>query len=994
MTPAAGQPQGYQITGEFEFSQTGFSVSGAGDFNNDGNEDYLVGAPLAGLGAGAAYLVFGQGTPIAGDELALSALTGPNGFQMNGAADDRAGRSVSSAGDVNGDGFSDIAVGAHLADPNGAYSGAAYVVFGKSSGFADLNLDALAAGGFRVFAGAGDYTGISVSDAGDVDGDGFGDLLVGAHGYNAGEGAAFVVYGRATGLTGDIDLTAMTSTVGVRITGEGASLMAARSVSSAGDVNGDGIDDLLVGDRGASGEAAGSGAAYLVYGQAGEFGGNIDLGSLGGLGVKLNGEATGVETAFSISSAGDVNADGFDDLIVGAVEADGGNGAAYVVFGSGALGATIDLSALDGDTGFRLTGATDRAGWSVSSAGDVNGDGYADLIVGAPIGGGGKAYVVFGKAAGFAADLDMTAIASPDGFRILGEASADYAGGAVSSAGDINGDGYDDLMVGAYNFGGDDRGAGYIIFGSPTIGGSVDNVDFDGDTFANTDANTTGDQTWVGGRDNDRWAVIGALVNGGADVMHGGQGADLMEVPDLAFMLADGGTGSDTLLFTAGVTMVDADFRKIQEMETLRLEDATFDITLGQNADRAFSGRNLTIDGTLITNSAVSIDGADMLQSLSADFRNNATSIFLQGGDGSDTLRGGSGADDIGGGGGADSMIGGDGDDRLAGGADNDTLNGGEGADTADYGGGAAVSVNLSLAGAQNTGGGGVDRLASVENLIGTAGADSLTGAGSDNRLAGEGGGDTLAGAGGADTLDGSGGADSLAGGAHDDLVLAGFGADVMSGGSGVDTLDYSSASFVFETFLDLADTTAQNTHSAGADTMIGFENVLTADGNDRIRGTGADNRFESFGGADTLKSKDGSDVLLAGGGDDRINAGAGDDLVIGGLGRDFLRGGLGSDDFIYEDAAESGVGVALADVIRDFRTSDGDRIDLSGVFAGQLVYIGGANFSGLGPGEVRVAVVAEGQLVQVDLDGDAVSDMDILVTNSGLSGGAADFVL
>src|SRR5687767_7420623 len=107
MTPAVGQPQGYQIVGEANADRAGGSVSTAGDFNNDGNEDYLVGSTLAGS-TGAAYLVFGQGSPIAGNELALSALTGTNGFQITGAAvADVAGASVSAAGDVNGDGFSD-----------------------------------------------------------------------------------------------------------------------------------------------------------------------------------------------------------------------------------------------------------------------------------------------------------------------------------------------------------------------------------------------------------------------------------------------------------------------------------------------------------------------------------------------------------------------------------------------------------------------------------------------------------------------------------------------------------------------------------------------------------------------------------------------------------------------------------------------------------------------------------------------------------------------
>ena len=367
----------------------------------------------------------------------------------------------------------------------------------------------------------------------------------------------------------------------------------------------------------------------------------------------------------------------------------------------------------------------------------------------------------------------------------------------------------------------------------------------------------------------------------------------------------------------------------------------------------------------------------------------------LVGGSGLDQLLGGDGGDTLEGGDQADNLQGGDGDDWLDGGDAGDTLNGGLGADLADYSNTTAVSVDLGLTGFQNTGGGGIDRLTGIEWVLGTSGSDSLTGNGADNLLDGGVGGDTLTGNGGNDTLFASAGADSVLGGAGDDRAYGGGGADVMSGGSGSDTLDYSGDGFAGETFLDLADTSAQNTHSSGADTLIGFENVLTGEDSDRILGTGADNRFESSLGQDTLKSKDGDDLLLAGDDDDLINAGAGADTVTGGEGKDFIRGGLGSDAFIYETLGESGLGVAEADVIRDFRTSDGDRIDLSGVALGELVYIGAAAFTGGGlQAEVRVGVVEQGQLVRVDADGDGISDMDILVANSGLTGGAADFVL
>lgn len=363
----------------------------------------------------------------------------------------------------------------------------------------------------------------------------------------------------------------------------------------------------------------------------------------------------------------------------------------------------------------------------------------------------------------------------------------------------------------------------------------------------------------------------------------------------------------------------------------------------------------------------------------------------LAGGLGDDILFGYANADDLRGEGGHDDLRGGDGDDLLNGGPGDDVLNGGLGADTADYSGAGGVQVDLGLTGVQNTIGAGFDRLTGVEHLFGGGGNDSLAGDGLGNRLSGAAGFDTLSGAAGNDTLDGGAGYDTILGGLDDDWVLAGFGADAMSGGSGVDTLDYRAGPG--ETFLDLGDTGAQNTRSAGADSVIGFENVLTGGGADRLIGTGANNRFDSAGGADTIKAKDGSDVILAGGGDDVVNGGAGADYIDAGLGHDQLRGGAGADLFDFNGLADSALGVAFCDLIRDFRSADGDRIDLSDI-PGDLIFIGGAGFTGGSiQAEVRVGAVAQGALVQVDITADGVSDMDILVKGD-LTGGAADFIL
>ena len=180
----------------------------------------------------------------------VSSLNGTTGFKLND------GRSVSSAGDVNGDGFDDLIVGARGADPNGNGSGASYVVFGKAAGFgAALELSSLDGNnGFQINGeAAADRSGYSVSSAGDVNGDGFADIIVGADqadpngGYS---GASYVVFGTDAGFSAALELSGLDGNNGFQISGEAAYDVSGRSVSSAGDVNGDGFDDVIVGARG------------------------------------------------------------------------------------------------------------------------------------------------------------------------------------------------------------------------------------------------------------------------------------------------------------------------------------------------------------------------------------------------------------------------------------------------------------------------------------------------------------------------------------------------------------------------------------------------------------------------------------------------------------------------------------------------------------------------------------------------------------------------
>jgi tRNA A-37 threonylcarbamoyl transferase component Bud32 len=479
---------GFMVDGETVNDYSGSSVSTAGDINGDGYDDLLIGAYgyPANNRTGRSYVVFGNTAIGSGGILALSRLNGTNGFKLDAEGDvystngDANGYSVSVAGDINGDGLDDLVIGAPFYATDD--TGRSYVVFGNTAIGSDgiLALSSLnGTNGFKLDGETSyDNSGFSVSTAGDINGDGVSDLLIGAFHHADLTGRSYVVFGSSgVGGSGILALSSLNGANGFMLDGEAVTDYSGYSVSAAGDINGDGVGDLLIG---AYGHANTIGRSYVVFGGVGVgSSGMLALSSLNGMnGFKLDGEAFMGYSGKSVSAAGDINGDGVSDLLIGAYcylynasIPSCGNGRSYVVFGGIGVGGsgTLSLSSLNGTNGFKLDGEAtyDYSGSSVSTAGDINGDGLTDLLIGANVhaGGTGRSYVVFGGFdVGSSGTLALSSLNGTNGFKLDGEAFGSYSGYSVSTAGDVNGDGYSDLMIGAYGHAGG-TGRTYVVFG-------------------------------------------------------------------------------------------------------------------------------------------------------------------------------------------------------------------------------------------------------------------------------------------------------------------------------------------------------------------------------------------------------------------------------------------------------------------------------------------------------------------------------------------------
>ncbi|HKO92128.1 MAG TPA: integrin alpha, partial [Polyangiaceae bacterium] len=384
--------------------------------------------------------------------LALESLatTPTRGFVIAGTqAGDNAGLSVDMAGDVNGDGLGDIIVGAPHTFESGP--GYAYVVFGRADD-ANVTLSAPDTPGFLIEGTGGGHLGVAVAGAGDVNGDGFDDLVLGEPSVNSELGAAYVVFGKADARRVALS-TLAADAAGFVIYCAAPRVAAGRSVDGAGDFNGDGLDDVAIG---AFGTNNASGRVHVVFGKLDTD--VVDLGTLGAAGYIIEGGNVGL--GVSVSAAGDINQDGLDDVIIGDSIGLEEGGAAHVVFGS-RVGATLDVGSLAADPtrGYQLVRADPlgNVGFAVSGVRDLNGDDIDDVATGAPFAKplvedarSGIAYAVYGQREDAQISLlEVERYTGAGGFAIPGAREGDLTGTAVSAAGDFNHDGFDDLLVGA-----------------------------------------------------------------------------------------------------------------------------------------------------------------------------------------------------------------------------------------------------------------------------------------------------------------------------------------------------------------------------------------------------------------------------------------------------------------------------------------------------------------------------------------------------------------
>ncbi len=509
LTKAVSDSNGAAVDGASAGDLLGWAVSGDGDYNGDGINDLAIAAQgfdVAGSNgtannAGAVYVVFGSSQGF--NNIDLAGLTeagggdGSQGFVLYGSqTNESIGNALANAGDVNGDGIDDLLVGSTTL-PNVLNGGGAYLVFGRSASdpmpaeyfLADLRTSDNVNSGFGVVlegSQAGGRAGAALIGSIDVNVDGLPDMVIGCLYFGAGRtprpGIINVLYGRSADQPWPavLRLIDLRDNLGIgdegfQIIGDVAESALGSRLAATGDFTGDGFDDFVMGSPSASAsQGIGNSAGFLIPGRVSgpgegyDTGLNLSLGDERVLVHRLLGDLAEDQAGEAVAGVGDVNGDGRPDLAVSAPLADHNgedSGSVYVFFGRSAsrpLPQSYSLAGLlpenggDGSDGFVLVGASGQElGDAIAGAGDFNGDGLDDFLVGAKADGqgaqeAGAVYVVYGRAAGFPARVEIAGLsASGQGQKLLGEAADDSVGDRLAVGRDLDRDGNPEILVGA-----------------------------------------------------------------------------------------------------------------------------------------------------------------------------------------------------------------------------------------------------------------------------------------------------------------------------------------------------------------------------------------------------------------------------------------------------------------------------------------------------------------------------------------------------------------
>ena len=463
--------------GESMDDQAGLVVADAGDVNADGLNDFLIAAPSndeSGTDAGQVYLLFGATTGWSMDTPLSSADASVLGEQPG----DLAGTAIAGGGDVNGDGYDDLLIGAPFNDDTATDAGKAYLLYGAASGW-EMDVSLEHADASFLGDAANDWAGLSTALSSDINCDGFDDLFIGAP--VSGEqapmaGQVYILFGGGGGWSPSNNLSSSDASY----LGENQDDLSGFSLGGGGDFDGDGCEDAIIGAPHYL-SADLTGKTYLLLGKPSAWTTGALLSECPG---SFEGENSGTFSSWSVDAAGDVNGDGWDDLVVGAPDCNcvgsGGDGKAYLVHGGASWVQNSTLASADAS--FLAEYSGDGLGWVVAGAGDYNADLIGDLLLSVPGldntgNNAGSAYLVLGTDTSWSLDSPL----SNAHLVFVGESPDDFAGYSIAGAGDVNGDGADDLLVSS-PFNDEcatDSGQVYLLMGQPCL-----NTDNDGDGWS------------------------------------------------------------------------------------------------------------------------------------------------------------------------------------------------------------------------------------------------------------------------------------------------------------------------------------------------------------------------------------------------------------------------------------------------------------------------------------------------------------------------------